>query len=116
MSELPGVTAAVEGADGVSVLRLTGELDVGATTRMSEQIEQALAGAPRALVLDLTSVDFLGSSGLSVLIEARSLAEQAGVTLSLVAARRATLLPLELTGLSSMFPVYPTVESAVAAG
>lgn len=115
MRELPGVITAVDGVDGLSVLRLTGELDVEAQSDMSQQVERALAGTSTTLVVDLTSVDFLGSSGLSVLIEARGRAEQLDVTLLLVAARRATLLPLELTGLSERFPVYPTVESAVSA-
>jgi len=84
----------------VLTLALAGELDVGTQATTSALIEEALKAAPSVLVLDLREVDFLGSTGLSVLIEAQRAAEARNTVICLVANRRATLLPLELTGLT----------------
>jgi anti-sigma B factor antagonist len=97
----------------VLTLALTGELDVGTQAATWARIDQALATAPRMLVLDLRDVDFLGSAGLSVLIEAQRAARGRGTAICLVADRRATLLPLELTGLTTMFPVVRTPDEAL---
>ncbi|QUQ62890.1 STAS domain-containing protein [Kutzneria sp. CA-103260] len=93
-------------------LALAGELDVGTQATTSALIEKALNAAPRVLVLDLREVDFLGSTGLSVLIEAQRTAEARNTLICLVTNRRATLLPLELTGLTTMFPMFKTPEEA----
>jgi anti-anti-sigma factor len=94
-------------------LALAGELDVGTQAATSALIAEALATAPRVLVLDLREVDFLGSTGISVLIEAQRAAAARNTAICLVATRRATLLPLELTGLTTMFPVFPSPEDAL---
>lgn len=96
----------------VMTLALAGELDVGTQTTTSALIAEALATAPPVLILDLRDVDFLGSTGLSVLIEAQRKATAGNTVICLVASRRATLLPLELTGLTTMFPVFASLEEA----
>ena len=98
--------------EDVKTLPLSGELDVGTQAATSARIAEALDEAPRFLVLDLRDVDFLGSAGLSVLIETQRAAAARGTTVCLVATRRATMLPLELTGLNTMFPVFATPEEA----
>ena len=98
--------------EDVKMLPLSGELDVGTQAATSKLIADALDESPRFLVLDLRNVDFLGSAGLSVLIETQRAASARGTEVCLVANRRATLLPLELTGLTTMFPVFATPEDA----
>lgn len=98
--------------EDVMTLPLSGELDVGTQAAMSARIARALDTAPRFLVLDLRDVDFLGSAGLSVLIETQRAAAARNISICLVATRRATMLPLELTGLTTMFPVFASPEEA----
>lgn len=102
------------GADGVSVVRLLGEFDEQSGVTLAERVKQTLAERPHAVVLDLSEVDFIGSAALSALVDARREADEAGITIALVATRRVTLLPLELTGLARVFSVFPTVREAVA--
>ncbi len=89
------------GGDRILVVHLHGEFDEATGVNMAELVRQALARRPSALVLDLTDVAFFGSAALSVLVDARRRADEAGIALGLVAVRRVTLLPLELTGLTS---------------
>ncbi|HEY4453582.1 MAG TPA: STAS domain-containing protein [Pseudonocardiaceae bacterium] len=98
----------------VSVVRLLGEFDEQSGANLAERVAQALAERPRAMVLDLTEVDFIGSAALSALVVARRGADEAGIAMALVATRRVTLLPLELTGLARVFSVFPTVREAIA--
>jgi anti-sigma B factor antagonist len=100
-------------SDDVLTLALSGELDVGTQTATSAKILEALREEPRILALDLREVDFLGSAGLSVLIEAQRAAAAKNIGVCLIANRRATLLPLELTGLTTMFPVFASPEDAI---
>lgn len=98
----------------VSVVRLLGELDEDSGPTTAQRIAQTLAERPRVMVLDLTEVDFVGSAALSMLVDARRRADESGIVMGLVATRRVTLLPLELTGLTRVFPVFSTVEEAGA--
>jgi anti-anti-sigma factor len=100
--------------DGVLVVHLLGDFAEESGANMAELVAQAIAARPAAVVLDLDQVDFLGSSALSILVRARGQADAAGIAMGLVAVRRVTLLPLELTGLTRVFPVYPSVREAVA--
>jgi anti-anti-sigma factor len=102
------------GTDRVLVLRLLGEFDEQSGANLAERVAQALAERPSAVVLDLAEVDFLGSAALSALVDARRRADEAGIAMGLVATRRVTLLPLELTGLARVFPVFATMRAALA--
>ncbi|HJP73995.1 MAG TPA: STAS domain-containing protein [Pseudonocardiaceae bacterium] len=105
----------IERSGGVLVVRLSGDFAEESGANMAQLVTQALADRPAAVVLDLSKVNFIGSSALSVLVGARHRADEARIAMSLVATRRATLLPLELTGLTRLFPVFPAVRDAVAA-
>jgi anti-sigma B factor antagonist len=73
-----------------------------------------LLGDPddKVLVVDLSGVTFLASSGLAVLIRAAHRAATRDLRLQLVAATRAVRRPLEITGVDRMFDLHPDVESA----
>jgi anti-anti-sigma factor len=60
-----------------SVLHVRGELDLCTRDRLRRAISSALKHQPRILVVDLSGLDFIDCSGLSVLIWAhKRLAEQ----------------------------------------
>jgi anti-sigma B factor antagonist len=54
-----------------SVLSLRGELDVGNKDLLADAIGSALERGARMLVVDLSALDFMDCSGLSVLVETR---------------------------------------------
>jgi anti-sigma B factor antagonist len=97
--------------DGVAVLHAAGEIDLLTATALGERLREHQVPGNRMLVLDLTEVDFLGSSGLAEIVSAA----QGSPRLVLVATSRAVLRPLEATGLLTMLTVYDTVDEAVAA-
>ena len=56
--------------DGYELLAVEGELDIATAPRMIAALSEAFANLERPLVVDLSSVDFMDSTGLALLINA----------------------------------------------
>lgn len=69
VSELPG-------DDSEVVLQVSGELDLSSIATMRRAIDRAISLAPRQLVVEMSDLQFMDSSGIAVLLTA---AEQIGV-------------------------------------
>jgi anti-sigma B factor antagonist len=90
-------------AAGHTVLAVSGELDVASAPELRTAGEQAYADGSSVLVLDLSDVSFLDSSGLGALIAIRnaSLSESRSLLLRRPSARVDKVL--ELSGLTKVF-------------
>lgn len=64
------ISASIEDHDGVAVLSVRGDIDLGSASAFKSAIAEALAKNPAALVIDLLGVEFLGSIGVSILLQA----------------------------------------------
>jgi len=97
---------------GCTLLAIDGEIDTLTAGAMQRALERLLAESSDVLVIDLSEVTFLASSGLAVLIRA---AHQAGERrLRLVSAARAVRRPLEITGSDQLFEIYADRRDALA--
>ena len=56
--------------DGYELLAVEGELDIATAPRMIAALSEAFADLERPLVVDLSSVDFMDSTGLALLMNA----------------------------------------------
>jgi len=83
----------------VAWLTLAGELDLAAVGALSKAIGEAQALTPATVVLDLSQLSFLDSSGLGCIVEARMWAQQTGCRLALVPGPTAVQRTFEITGL-----------------
>ena len=102
-------------AVGIRIVVVDGQLDLLTAPLLEQCMHEQLADAPPHLILNLESVCFLGSSGLSCLLRARELAEQTpGSQLHLAGLiTRAVAHAVQITGLLDMFSTYPTLVHAV---
>ena len=101
---------------GVVVVHMYGEIDLASVPRLGELIRQRLtAAALRTVVLDLSGVEFLSSSGLELLLNAQRRAEYRGVELYLIPGARCVQRLLDLTGMTDRFRWRSSVAEAVAA-
>ncbi|KAA9159769.1 STAS domain-containing protein [Amycolatopsis acidicola] len=99
--------------DGLAVVVVGGDLDMLTAPRLRGVLDELLARSPKAIVVDLTSVEFLGSAGLAALMRAH---EQAGdVRLRIVAPAREVHRAFTVTGLDEVLALYPTREAALTA-
>lgn len=114
MAELINLDSAAS-TEQAGVLKVGGEVDLLTTPQLKAGIEEQLAHGRPLLVIDLSEVSFLGSSGLAALVEARQSAEDSGIALRLVAGNRSVFRPLATTGLTSLFDLRESLEEALAA-
>jgi len=91
--------------DGEVTVSAAGEVDTFTAARLRSLLDAELERRPPALVVDLSAVQFLGSAGLAVLVEAQKAADARTVALRLIANTRAVIRPLEVTGLIDLFTV-----------
>ncbi len=103
---------AVEARDGAVIVRLAGELDLYNAEDVRTALTQAIDTAPRRIVVDLAGVEFVDSTALSVLLEARArLGEDAFL---LAAPQLETRRTLQVSGLDRHLPVHDSVDDALA--
>ena len=86
------------------------EVDMASSNTLRDEIEFAIKANPWVIV-DLSPVEFIDSTGLSALVVSRTLAEHYGGHLALVGPGDRTLRMLHLTQLDKVFDIYPTPES-----
>jgi anti-sigma B factor antagonist len=105
---------AVEDRDGGVLVRLGGELDLYNAEHVRRALLDAAKRAPERLVLDLTEVEFIDSTALGALIEARAaMPDRRG--LSLAAPGIETRRALQVSGLDRHLPMHDSVDDAFAA-
>jgi anti-sigma B factor antagonist len=102
-----------EPASDTALLRVSGEIDMLTSPVLRDGIAEQLTLGKSRLLVDLDGVEFLGTSGLAALVEARSSAEERKVELWLVCTNRQVLRPLEIAGLTSLFRIAGTVDGTV---
>jgi anti-sigma B factor antagonist len=84
-----------------SSVRVTaaGEIDSTSAPVLRERLQDVLESGAPEFVVDLVGVTFLDSAGLCVLAAAHRRASAQGVGMRVVAASRAVIRPLQITGL-----------------
>jgi len=85
------------------VLALTGELDLASSPVLDRQLRELEGTNPGRLVIDLSRLDFMDSTGLAVMIRAQRAAQANGHRLSLRHGPTHILRLFELTGLLDHF-------------
>ena len=101
--------------DDVVVARLTGELDISGADSIGQRIAEAVPSSARGVVVDMSDLDFIDSSGVSMLF---ALARRVGSRrqeLRVVAPEgKPVARVLEIVEFDRAAPVHPDVDSAVA--
>jgi anti-sigma B factor antagonist len=108
------VTIDVSISDSVARISAVGEIDSTSAPVLRERLEDVLAGDVQQFVVDLVGVTFLDSAGLCVLAAAHRKAATQGIGMQVLAASRAVIRPLQITGLWSLLGATQ-VEAAVGA-
>ena len=104
----------VDRQNGAVVVHLVGELDLYTAPEVRTALLDLCAEQPERLVVDLEQVDFVDSTALGVLIEARTRLENRRAFL-LAAPGLETHRALTISGLDQHLSVHESVESALAA-
>jgi anti-anti-sigma factor len=95
---------------GAMVLSISGELDLAASPTMEKRLEQVFTDSISQLIIDLRALEFIDSTGLSVLVKANQRAEDTGCRFGLVNGGSQVRRLLSLTGIAERLTVADTPE------
>jgi anti-sigma B factor antagonist len=101
--------------DEPNVLPLEGEIDLHVSPRVSAGLAAMIDQKPRRLVVDLSKVTYIDSSGLAVLIEAMQNVEAYGGKFILAGIQENVKPIFEIARLDQVFIIFPHVDAALAA-
>lgn len=96
------------------VLDVVGEVDVYSAPELRERLSELLNASAPSLIVNLTDVTFLDSTGIGTLVAGLNRAVQFGGTLTLVSDHDRILKLFRITGLDSVFSIRSSIDEAIA--
>jgi anti-sigma B factor antagonist len=105
----------VDAADrgDVSVLAPVGDIDLHTAPVVDRRIEELEAVGRRTVVVDLTGVEFLDSSGLGMFVAAQHRLSAAGGGLRIACPPPHAQKVFRITRLAEVIPVYDSVDESI---
>lgn len=105
----------IEGRPAV-VLRPGGRLDLVSAPRLRTVVSDQVAGGQTTIVVDLSGVEFMDSSGLGAIIAGLKTTRQAGGDLRICAPTEQVAMVLELTQMHKVLRAHESVDAALGVG
>jgi anti-sigma B factor antagonist len=102
-------------ADGSELLIVEGEVDASTSSRLIAALNEAVTDAVRSLIVDLSGVDFMDSTGLGLLLGAYRRMKRRGRGFAIVCPGGPVRRIFELTDLVDILRVEPSREAALRA-
>lgn len=103
----------IDRSNGCVVIALAGELDLYNAHVVREALLECCSEDPERLVVDLSGVEFVDSTALGVLVEARTRMSNRRAFI-LAAPALETQRALEVSGLDKHFVVHASVDDAIS--
>jgi anti-sigma B factor antagonist len=100
--------------DGASIIVLAGEVDFNQSHLLLDALNGIVEKRPSALVIDLSAVDYMDSSGLGTLVKVFQQVNAYKGKMALVGMNDRVRSAFEITRLDQFFAIHPSVEEALA--
>jgi anti-sigma B factor antagonist len=97
---------------GFDVIELTGDIDVETARALRAHIVERFSDSTARVVVDLSGVDFMDSSGLGALVSGWQLTRETGA-FRIAGANSIVRRVLSITGMEDVFAVYDDVDDAI---
>lgn len=85
---------------GAAIVVVRGELDLASSPQLEQELERVWGSGSDQLVIDLRELEFMDSTGLSIIVSAHQRLSEAGRKLSVVRGPAQVQRLLDLTGVS----------------
>ncbi len=112
MDKVP-LSTYTEDVNGLSVLNAVGEIDLSTASVFKKALSDMIATGQQHLLIDMSQVIFMDSSGFGTLLSAIKVLRPAGGSLALVGCNDAVTRMLEITRLNTLFQIYTDRTTAV---
>lgn len=100
----------------LALVRIGGEVDASNVAEVGDQLRSAVTNRSEALVVDLTSTEYLDSSGINLLFAVGHELRARQQVLRLVVDPGSPIARMiQITSLDAAHPTYPTAAEALAA-
>lgn len=97
-----------------TVIAAVGELDLHTAPELRTALSEATTEQVRLLVVDLTGVDFMDSTGLSTIVAAVAASRAYGGEVRVVAASEKITKVFVLTGVDQQVAIHTTLDEATS--
>jgi anti-sigma B factor antagonist len=100
----------ISDSDGVRVIALHGPVDVSAAMALRDLLGQQIDSPGARILLDLSDVPLIDSSGIGILVTAHRRAEGQGARFALAGAAGPVARVFEMTRTNKLLSIHATVE------
>jgi anti-sigma B factor antagonist len=100
-------------AGSATIVEVGGEVELHSASQLRDELLRAGEAEHPCVIVDLSRVTFIDSTGLGVLVGALKRVREKGA-LSLVCPQRQVRRVFEITGLTKVFPMFDNLDAAVA--
>ena len=106
---------AVEQRSNYVLISPSGDVDLSTSRELQHTIRQSMDRKPERVVVDLTKVPYMDSSGVATLVEAMQLARKQSTRLVLSAMQPKVRSIFEIARLDRVFTIVATLDDAAGA-
>jgi anti-sigma B factor antagonist len=101
---------------GITIMELTGRLNVGKNlTSVETEILALIKGGARKLILDCSTLDYIDSASIGMLIGSHEDMQKAGGTIRIAGVQGPAARTLEIIQMDRMIPLDPDLDTALRA-
>jgi len=100
-------------AEGVEIVALQGEVDMHVSPQVREALLSVFKKNAKGILVDLSEVTFMDSSGIATLVEGLRWSKNEGTRFILVGLQDTVSHTLKLAKLDSFFEIFPSQEEAL---
>lgn len=99
--------------NGAIILSIQGEVDLANAASLRTELTSAIGTGTRLIVVDLTDLRYIDTSGINVLLDTHRAFAKDGSVIVLVVGSSMIQRTFKIIGLEQLIPMYPTVETAI---
>lgn len=103
-----------EAVGEATVVHAAGELDLHTAPSLQAEVDEVLAGNPPLIVVDLSRVTFMDSTGLSVIVATVAAMRAHEGQVRVVTAKKKVAKVFRLTGVDQQVGMFDSVPEALA--
>ena len=100
--------------DGAHIINVRGEIHVSTAPEFAQRLSSAIDSGKIAIVLDMSAVEFIDSTGLSVLLNGLRLVSQMHGRMAIVCTNPTVLRLFQITNLDETFDIFADRPQATA--
>lgn len=106
---------AIRETKGFPIIDVTGEIDISTHLRLKDLLYRTLDDGATSLLVNMTNVRYMDSSGFGTLLGVTKRIRPSGGTVNLIGCNQAIQRMLKITHLNTIFGLYETEDEAIRA-